>query len=41
MQEETQLKDYRKFSPKERGILYVIGYIQPFSSLHMEWLQTH
>ena len=39
MQEEAQSKDNRKFSLK-RSLLYVIGYIQAFSSLHMEWLQT-
>ena len=40
MQEETQLKDYRKFSLKER-YLYVRGYIYAYSSQHMDWLQTH
>jgi len=40
MQEEAQSKDNRKFSLK-RSLLYVIGYIQAFSSLHIEWLQMH
>jgi hypothetical protein len=40
IQEETQSKDYRKFSLKEGSPLRDRIYIQAFSSLHTEWLQT-